>query len=60
MSIQLAHSLLRFPQKCMNVDRKSAYNAAYNASSLDEAMRYEYDNGISVIREESIAGKDEN
>lgn len=55
-SIQLAHSLLKFPQKCMNADRQSAYYAAYTASSQEDALRYEYENGIKVLEEESIQG----
>lgn len=55
-AIQLAHSLIRFPQRCMNVDRQSAYNAAYNAISQDDALKFEYENGIKVVTEESIPG----
>ena len=57
VAIQLAHSLLRFPQQCMNADRLSTYNAAYNATSLKDAMKYEYENGIKVLQEESIPGE---
>ena len=56
-SVQLAQSLLKFPQKCMNTDRESAYYAAYRATSEDDALEHEYDNGIHVILEESIPGK---
>lgn len=55
-AVQLANSLLKFPQKCMNTDRESAYYAAYRATSLEDALKYEYDNGINVIQEESIPG----
>ncbi|XP_045182578.2 short-chain-enoyl-CoA hydratase-like [Mercenaria mercenaria] len=55
-SIQLAHTLLKFPQKCMNTDRQSAYYAAYSATSQQDALRYEYENGVKVLVEESIPG----
>lgn len=35
---KIANQLLGFPQECMNVDRRSTYNAAYNAKSFGEAM----------------------
>ena len=41
----------------MNTDRESAYYAAYGATSEDDALEHEYDNGIKVILEESIPGK---
>ena len=41
----------------MNTDRESAYYAAYKASSIDDALEHEYENGIQVIMEESIAGR---
>ena len=40
----------------MNTDRESAYYAAYEASSLDDALQHEYDNGIGVVLKESIKG----
>ena len=52
----LARMLLKFPQKCMNADRISCYNAAYEASSLEEALSFEYNNGLEVIAAESIQG----
>ncbi|KAL4235237.1 hypothetical protein ACF0H5_006875 [Mactra antiquata] len=55
-AINMAQTLLKFPQKCMNTDRQSAYNAAYNAVSLDDALQYEYENGIKVVLEESLPG----
>ena len=41
----------------MNTDRESAYYAAYRATSDDDALEHEYNNGIQVILEESIPGK---
>ena len=55
-AIKLAESLLKFPQNCMNRDRRSAYNAMYDASSYTDAMQYEFVNGMKVIHEEAIPG----
>ncbi|KAF3903858.1 hypothetical protein ABW20_dc0102775 [Dactylellina cionopaga] len=52
----IAKQLLVFPQECMNKDRTSAYNACYNAKSFEDAMRYEFENGVKVISEESVKG----
>ncbi|KAF3931179.1 hypothetical protein ABW19_dt0203919 [Dactylella cylindrospora] len=52
----IARLLLSFPQECMNKDRTSCYNATYDAKSFEEALRYEYENGIKVINEESVKG----
>lgn len=53
---KLAKQLVTFPQGCMNADRTSAYYAAYSASSFEDALRFEYDNGIKVIDTESVKG----
>ncbi|KAK6496133.1 hypothetical protein TWF481_002157 [Arthrobotrys musiformis] len=53
---KIANQLLVFPQECMNTDRRSAYNAAYNAVSFNEAMKFEFENGKKVISEESVTG----
>lgn len=55
-AVQLAQSLLKSPKQCMNTDRESAYYAAYEASSLDDALQHEYDNGIGVVLKESVQG----
>ncbi|KYK57844.1 enoyl-CoA hydratase/isomerase family protein [Drechmeria coniospora] len=55
-AIEMAEQLLAFPQECMNVDRASCYYAAYNASSFEDGMRNEFDNGVKVITTESLAG----
>ncbi|GJQ81525.1 hypothetical protein Trydic_g4887 [Trypoxylus dichotomus] len=54
-AIQLANSLVKFPQECLNADRRSAYNAAYSAK-YSELLQYEQDNGTPVIAKESITG----
>jgi enoyl-CoA hydratase/carnithine racemase len=49
-AIQLAGSIAKFPQDCMNRDRLSAYNAMYNAHSFDAAVSYEMRRGLEVIQ----------
>ncbi|KAJ4017912.1 hypothetical protein NW752_001820 [Fusarium irregulare] len=53
---KLAKQLLAFPQDCMNVDRASCYYSAYSATSFQDALRSEYENGIKVINTESVKG----
>ncbi|KAI1172205.1 ClpP/crotonase-like domain-containing protein [Nemania sp. FL0916] len=53
---KIARQLLTFPQGCMNVDRASCYYSAYSASSFEDALRNEFENGVKVITTESIAG----
>ncbi|XP_018571886.1 uncharacterized protein LOC108911430 isoform X2 [Anoplophora glabripennis] len=48
-AINLASSLIKFPQDCLIVDRESTYNAAYN-KAYDELMRYEQKNSKKVLR----------
>jgi len=35
----------------------SAYYSSFDASSIQDAIRYEYENGLKVIEKESIPGK---
>ncbi|KAL4887600.1 ClpP/crotonase-like domain-containing protein [Aspergillus karnatakaensis] len=53
---KLATQLLSFPQVCMNTDRASAYYAAFDARSFEDALGFEYDHGVKVIGEESVKG----
>ncbi|KAM0743638.1 hypothetical protein ACQRIT_001897 [Beauveria bassiana] len=53
---ELARSLLGFPQKCMRADLVSAHYSVYDAPSLEEALRFEFEKGISVVAEESVHG----
>ncbi|KAL3452020.1 ClpP/crotonase-like domain-containing protein [Aspergillus insuetus] len=53
---KIARQLVTFPQGCMNTDRASCYYAAYNAGSFEDALSFEYDNGIKVIDKESVKG----
>ncbi|KAH8432433.1 enoyl-CoA hydratase/isomerase family protein [Aspergillus melleus] len=52
----IARQLVNFPQGCMNADRESCYYAVYNAGSFEDALSFEYDNGIKVIDSESLKG----
>ncbi|EXJ84412.1 enoyl-CoA hydratase [Capronia epimyces CBS 606.96] len=53
---KIAEQLLKFPNACMNVDRNSCYYAAYNASSFEDAMQHEFEQGIQVLEKESFQG----
>ena len=53
---KIARQLTTFPQGCMNTDRESCYYAAYHASSFEDALSHEYDNGIKVVSSESVKG----
>lgn len=53
---KIAKQLLTFPQDCMNVDRANCYYSAYNASSFEDALRNEFEQGSKVITTESIKG----
>ncbi|KAI1166443.1 ClpP/crotonase-like domain-containing protein [Nemania serpens] len=53
---KIAQQLLTFPQHCMNIDRANCYYSTYNASSFQDALSNEFENGIKVITTESIAG----
>jgi len=55
-AVSLARSLLQFPQGCMNVDRASCYYAAYGADSLTDALKYEYEHGLDIVRAEGSKG----
>lgn len=48
-AINLATSLVKFPQGCMRADRVSAYNSAFNASSFEEALEFEKDNATPIV-----------
>lgn len=52
----VARSLLAFPQLCMRGDRRSAYYGVYEATSLTDALGFEYEHGIDVVEKEGVAG----
>ncbi|KAF2032891.1 ClpP/crotonase [Setomelanomma holmii] len=55
-AVKIAEQLLKFPQLCMNKDRRSAYYAAFEAESFEDAMTYEFANGKEVLSKESLDG----
>ncbi|GAM91349.1 hypothetical protein ANO11243_093980 [Dothideomycetidae sp. 11243] len=55
-AVRLAEGLLEFPQECMNLDRGNAYYSAYQATSFEDAMRNEFENGVKVVERESVKG----
>lgn len=55
-ALGIAKQLLKFPDLCMNLDRNSCYNACYEARSLEDALKYEFENGIAAVRAEGAAG----
>ncbi|KZL84405.1 enoyl- hydratase [Colletotrichum incanum] len=55
-AIKIAEQLLTFPQACMNTDRASCYYSAYNATSFEDALQNEFDQGTQVISTESVRG----
>lgn len=55
-AIELAKQLVQFPQLCLNADRDSAYYAAYNATTFEDAMRNEFENGFPIVAAEGVKG----
>ncbi|KAK5996394.1 3-hydroxypropionyl-coenzyme A dehydratase [Cladobotryum mycophilum] len=56
VATKIAKQLLAFPQECMNVDRTNCYYSAYNATSFEDALSNEFDQGVRVITTESVTG----
>lgn len=48
-AVNLADSLVKFPQACLLADRISAFNSIYNARSFEEAIAFEIQNASSEI-----------
>ena len=48
-AVNLADSLKHFPQKCMQADRQSAYYSTYSSKSMEDALEFEFQNGIPII-----------
>lgn len=55
-AMTLARSLLKFPPKCMQADLVSAHYSAYDATSLEDGLRFEFDKAAHVIQSESVKG----
>ncbi|XP_063063256.1 enoyl-CoA hydratase EchA19 [Engraulis encrasicolus] len=56
VAMELAEQISSFPQQCLRADRDSAYHAAFDSASFSEAMQYETDRGLPVVKAESVAG----
>ena len=48
-AFELANQIAAFPQACLTADRKSAHYAMYNASSLDDALKFEKKNSEDLL-----------
>lgn len=55
-ALNLAQSIAKFPQLCVNHDRDSLYNAVYNARNKDDALDFEMMSAGPEIVNEAIAG----
>ncbi|RMD40748.1 hypothetical protein DV735_g4365, partial [Chaetothyriales sp. CBS 134920] len=55
-ALALAKQLIGFPWLCMSLDRASCYYAAYNATSLEDALSFEFDHGIEAVKKEAVQG----
>lgn len=55
-ALELARDIARFPRRCMRADLSSMHYAAHDASSLEDALMYEFRGGSRVIQEESVRG----
>lgn len=55
-AVNLAQSIAKFPQACVNHDRNSIFNAEYNANNIDEALDFELMSSGPEIVEKAIAG----
>ena len=55
-ALEIAKQLLKFPQACMRADRDSCYYACYQAGSLEEALRFEFQGGLEALKAEGVAG----
>ncbi|KAM0733505.1 Carnitinyl-CoA dehydratase [Formica fusca] len=56
VAINLASSLVKFPQKSLLADRASAHFAACSAKIMEEALQFEKDNSSHLILEEGVEG----
>lgn len=57
-ALNLAQSIAKFPQACVNHDRTSLYNTVFNANNKDEALEFEYmSSGQDVLEEAKIGAE---
>ncbi|XP_037087336.1 mevalonyl-coenzyme A hydratase sidH-like, partial [Pollicipes pollicipes] len=55
-AVNLATSVAKFPAACLAADRRSAYHAAFDARSLEEALQFEHEHGLPVLDLEARQG----
>lgn len=55
-AVALCKQIGGFPQECLKVDRSSLYYSAYDAKSVEDALKHEYYKGTKVIPTESVLG----
>jgi enoyl-CoA hydratase/carnithine racemase len=55
-ALKIAKQLLEYPAACMLADRSSCYYSAYNATSFEDALCNEFDEGAKVLDSESARG----
>lgn len=57
-ALNLATLIAKYPQKCLNHDRASLFNAVYNATNKDEALDFELMScGPEIIEEAKIGAE---
>lgn len=49
-AVNLAMSVQKFPQKCLNIDRKNAHYAMYSAKDFDDAIEHELRCGAEILQ----------
>lgn len=55
-ALNLAQSIAKFPQACVNHDRDSLYNTVYNSNNKDEALDFELMSAGPHVLEEARIG----
>ncbi|KAL0567465.1 hypothetical protein V5O48_014528 [Marasmius crinis-equi] len=55
-AMNVARLIVGFPQMCTNLDRRSCYYAAYEATSLEDALKFECGNGLQAVAAEGKKG----
>lgn len=55
-AFNLAQSLVKFPNECLRADRRSAYYATFDSTSLDDALQKEFEISKSIVAKEAISG----
>lgn len=53
----MASWISRFPQECLQIDRRSAYYSAFEAKSMEDALQFEYNHAKHILRPAYKNGK---